>query len=133
MTMITTPQWLYLAYGFNILILIPVVYAMLFGEGVANVFEGRVPESEGLRIMVGCLWCAILIASIAGFVWPAFFAPVMIVQVIYKSLWLFLFVLPLARASLPIPVGITTVFVIIVLSYPILLWLATRPRLTAAM
>jgi hypothetical protein len=131
--MITTPNWLYLAYCFNILILIPVVFAMLFGAGVTDVFEGKVSESAGLRLMVGSLWCAILVASVAGLAWPAFFAPVLIVQVIYKSLWLLLFVVPLARVGAPIPFGISAVFAVIIVSYPILFWLATRPRVPSAL
>jgi hypothetical protein len=125
--MITEPNWLYFAYGFNILILVPVVYATLFGGGVTNVFESKVPESAGLRLMIGSLWFAILVSSVAGFVCPEFFAPVVIVQVIYKSLWLLLFILPLARSGAPIPIGITAVFGLIVVSYPVLFWLAIRP------
>lgn len=125
--MITAPKWLYLAYGFNILILVPVVWSMFFGPGVANVFEDKVAESAGLRLMVGSLWFAILLASCAGFIWPSFFAPVMLIQILYKSLWLLVFVLPLMRASAPFPVGISAVFAMIVVSYPVLLWLATRP------
>ena len=124
--MITNPNWLYPAYIFNILILVPVVYAMLLGSGVATVFQGTVPESPGLRLMVGSLWFAILVASVAGLIWPSYFSPLLIVQIIYKSLWLVLFVLPLWRAGQTVPAGISTTFVIIVITYPILLWLATR-------
>jgi hypothetical protein len=124
--MITEPKWLYFAYGFNILILVPVVYALLVGGGVTNVFESKVPESAGLRLMVGSLWFAILLSSVGGFIWPGFFAPVVILQVIYKSLWLLLFILPLAQSGAPIPIGITAVFVLIVVSYPVLFWLAIR-------
>jgi hypothetical protein len=124
---ITAPKWLYLAYGFNILILVPVVWSMFFGPGVVNVFENKVAESAGLRLMVGSLWFAILLASFAGFIWPSFFAPVVLVQIVYKSLWLLVFVLPLIRTSAPFPVGISAVFAGIVISYPVLLWLASRP------
>jgi hypothetical protein len=125
--MITAPGWLYFAYVFNILILIPVVYSMFFGAGVENVFEGKVVESAGLRLMVGSLWFAILVASLAGLIWPSFFAPVLIIQVIYKSLWLLIFVIPLLRLGQPFPVGITLVFAAIVASYPVFFWLASRP------
>jgi hypothetical protein len=129
--MITTPHWLYIAYGFNIFILLPVVYSMFFGAGVENVFEGKVAESAGLRLLVGSLWFAILIASVAGLIWPTFFAPVVIIQLIYKSSWLLVFILPLIRSNAPFPVGITLVFSAIILIYPIVLWLATRPAAKA--
>jgi hypothetical protein len=124
--MINSPKWLLLAYAFNILILVPVCYSMLLGAGVANVFEGKVIESEGLRLMVGSLWFGILVASIAGLLWPSFFAPVIIVQVIYKTLWLLIFVLPLLYSGKAVPVGISSVFAFIAVSYPLIFWLSLR-------
>lgn len=129
--MITNPNWLYPAYILNIVILVPVVYAMLLGSGVTNVFAGTVVESPGLRLMVGSLWFAILVASVAGLIWPSYFSPLLIVQVIYKSLWLILFVVPLWRAGQTVPVGIAMSFVLIVITYPVLLWLATRVNLNS--
>jgi hypothetical protein len=85
-----------IAYVANILILVPVVHAMFFGRGVSDVFAGRVDESLGLRLLVACLWSAILLGSIAGLWWPRFFAAVLPIQILYKSLWLVLFVAPLA-------------------------------------
>lgn len=99
---------------------------MLFGNGIANVFEGKLTDSEGLRLLVGSLWTAILAASIAGIWKPTFFAPIMIVQVIYKSLWLANFIVPQMMAGAAIPVGISAVFAIIVVTYPIFLWLGIR-------
>jgi hypothetical protein len=92
------------------------------------VFEGRVLESAGLRIMVGSLWAAILVASIAGLWWPGFFAPVLLIQVFYKALWLGLFVLPVAQQSgwSAIPMGISVTFLLIVLTYPFIFWFALR-------
>jgi hypothetical protein len=87
-----------------------------------------VQESSGLRLMVGSLWCAILLASIAGLAQPGFFAPVLIIQVIYKAMWLALFVVPTWRMGTAVPLGITSVFIAIVISYPVLFWLATRPH-----
>ena len=124
--MIIAPKWLLAAYAFNILILAPVCYAMLLGNGVGSVFEGKVEESAGLRLLVGSLWCAILMASIAGLLWPAFFAPVLLIQIVYKALWLIVFIMPLWLASKPFPVGISLVFVMIVVSYPVLFWLSIR-------
>ena len=40
-----------------------------------------VNESAGLRLMVGSLWMAILAASTLGFLYPRFFAPVLLIQI----------------------------------------------------
>ena len=97
--MIINPKWLLATYALNIIILVPVCYAMIFGAGVANVFDGVVEESPGLRLLVGSLWSAILFASIAGLFRPAFFAPIILIQIVYKSMWLALFILPLWMAT----------------------------------
>jgi hypothetical protein len=121
-------NFLKIAYGANIIILAPVVYNMLFGSGVAQVFEGQVNESAGLRIMVGSLWAAIMLASLAGFWMPRFLAPVLLIQIFYKALWLGLFVLPILQTAgwNAIPKGISLVFLGIVVSYPFLFWAAMR-------
>lgn len=121
-----------LAYVANILILVPVVHAMLIGGETTRVFEDRVADSAGLRIMVGSLWAAILLASIAGLGWPQFFAPVLLIQIVYKALWLVLFVAPAARRTglTSIPFGISATFLVIVLTYPVILWFAMRSPLT---
>ena len=120
------PAWLIPAYVANILILLPVCYSMFFGNGVASVFEGKVAESEGLRLLAGSLWLAILIASAAGLAAPAMFAPVLLIQIVYKSVWLLAFVLPLITAGKPFPVGIAAVFLLIVIVYPVLYLLSVR-------
>ncbi len=111
------------AYAANILILVPVCYGLIAGSGVAGVFEGKVAESAGLRLLVASLYVAILVASVAGLKWPAFFAPILIAQIIYKTLWLAMFAAPLVLAgrSGDVPWGISSSFIGIVLIYPILL------------
>ena len=111
------------AYAANILILVPVCYGLIAGSGVAGVFEGKVAESAGLRLLVASLYVAILVASVAGLKWPAFFAPILIAQIIYKTLWLAMFAAPLVLAgrSGDVPWGISSSFIAIVLIYPILL------------
>lgn len=110
------------AYGANIIILVPVCYAMFAGRGVASVFDGVVAESAGLRLMVGSLWLAILLASAAGLFVPRFFAPILLIQILYKSVWLAVFVLPLLSRGRPLPTGISITFAAIVIVYPILFW-----------
>jgi hypothetical protein len=117
-----------IAYAANIIILVPVISAMFTARGVANVFDGRVDESLGLRLLVASLWTAILIGSIAGLWWPRFFAALLPIQIIYKSLWLGVFVVPLAQRSGwdAVPKGISITFLIIVVTYPFILWFAMR-------
>ncbi|MEM8919161.1 MAG: hypothetical protein AAGE37_09905 [Pseudomonadota bacterium] len=122
--MLTGVGLLRLAFLANIVILVPICWGMFFGSGVAGVFEGKVEESPGLRLLVGSLWFAILLASVAGLYAPRFFAPVVLIQIVYKSLWLLAFILPLVLAgkSDAVPWGIATTFLLIVLSYPFLFW-----------
>ena len=112
-----------IAYIANILILIPVCFGMLAGNGVASVFEGKVDESVGLRLLVGSLWFAILAASVAGIWLPRTFAPLVVVQIVYKTLWLVTFAAPLILSgqSGRVPWGIAGSFIGIVLVYPVLL------------
>ncbi|WP_108812636.1 hypothetical protein [Sphingorhabdus sp. Alg231-15] len=113
-----------LAYIANILILAPICWSMFFGSGVTSVFDGKVEESAGLRILVGSLWLAILVGSAIGMFAPRVFAPVILIQIFYKSIWLLVFVLPLIAAgeSDQVPWGISATFIAIIVSYPILFW-----------
>ena len=124
--MISSPNWLYPPFIANILILVPVCWSLILGGSSGAVFQGRVDESEGLRLLVGSLYVAILLASIFGLLFPAFFAPIILIQIVYKSLWLLIFVLPLITRGEPIPTGIASTFAIIVLTYPFFFWMATR-------
>ncbi|MEM6555867.1 MAG: hypothetical protein AAF642_08340 [Pseudomonadota bacterium] len=118
-----------LPYLLNILILVPVCWAMYSGTGRTAVFEGKVSWSDDLASLVAALWTAILVASLAGLVWPRLFVPLLLVQVIYKSLFLAIIIVPLARqGSLSaVPMGITVSFALIVLTYPWAIWMAWKP------
>ena len=85
-------------------------------------------DSLGLRLLVGSRWCAILVGSIVGLFQPGFFAPIIMVQVFYKALWLLGFVVPAFQKGgwEAVPIGISATFVFIVVTYPILLVLAAR-------
>lgn len=115
------------AYAANIVILVPVLAG--FVQGVDPVFEGRVTDSSGLRVLVFALWSAILLLSVAGLFRPRALWPVLALQVIYKSRWLLLDALPLAlRDGLQtVPWGVIGAFIAIVVVWPILLALAFLP------
>ena len=82
--------------------------------------QGKFPESEGFRTILGSLWTAILIGSVLGLFWPVPMSPLLLIQVIYKTLWLLVFVLPrlLGGRSQDVPWGISLTFLVIVVSYP---------------
>jgi hypothetical protein len=121
--MIEPQSFLRIAYAANILILVPVCWAMFFDRGVEAVFQNAVTDSDGLRLLVGSLWAAILFASVAGLACPFFFAPVLLIQVFYKATWLLTFVVPLlGTENAAVPTGISVCFGLIVLTYPFLFW-----------
>jgi hypothetical protein len=109
-------------YIFNIIILVPVGLLTLLGGATGNrwVFQGKFPESEGVRTILGSLWTAILIGSVVGLFAPVPMSPLLLIQVIYKSLWLLVFVVPrwLTGRGTEVPWGITATFLVIVGSYP---------------
>lgn len=124
---------LLLPYAFNILVLVPVGSLTLFGgeRGGQLACQGKVPESEGFRTILGSLWTAILLASVLGLLHPVAMSSLLLVQVTYKSLWLVVFVLPrlLGGRGGEVPWGIALTFLVIVVSYP---WVIPWSRVFAA-
>lgn len=117
---------LLIPYVLNILILVPVCLAMFGGAGARLVFEGKVQASGGLEMLVGSLWFGILAASVFGLFMPRVMIPLLVVQVIYKALWLAVFAAPLVLRgrSEDIPAGVATCFALIVLAWPVFIWRA---------
>ena len=66
------------------------------------------------------MWTAIMALSVLGLFAPERFSPVLVMQVIYKILWLLCYALPrLARGRRgEVPWGIGGTFIVIVLTYP---------------
>jgi len=112
------PEPLQIPYILNILILIPIALPTLLD--LWDTAQGKFDESAGWRVLVGSLWTAILVGSVLGLFAPLVYAPLLLMQVIYKSLWLAVFAIPrlAARRLDEIPWGITVSFVVIVLTYP---------------
>ena len=109
-------------YIFNIIVLVPIGLMTLLGgeRGGQLACQNKFPESEGFRTILGSLWTAILIGSVLGLFFPVAMSSLLLIQVIYKSLWLLVFVLPrlLKGKVSEVPSGIALVFLVIVLSYP---------------
>ena len=113
---------LLLPYAFNIIVLVPIGLMTLLGgeRGGQLASQGKFPESEGFRTILGSLWTAILIGSMLGLLYPVPMSPLLLIQVIYKTLWLLVFVLPrlLGGRIGEVPWGIALTFFMIVFSYP---------------
>lgn len=113
---------LLLPYVFNILVLVPIGLLTLLGgeRGGQIACQGKFPESAGFRTILGSLWTATLIGSVLGLFHPVPMSPLLLIQVIYKTLWLLVFVLPrlLSGRSGEVPWGISLTFLAIVVSYP---------------
>lgn len=107
-----------LAYGANVLILLPIAVPTLLRWYATD--QNRFDESAGWRVMVGAMWTAILALSVLGLFQPMRYAPVLVLQVIYKALWLLVYAVPRLRRGQTqvIPWGIATSFVAIVLIWP---------------
>ena len=116
---------LYFPYVFNIVVLVPIGLITLLGgeRGGQLACQGKFPESEGFRTILGSLWTAILLGSILGLIFLVQMSPLLLIQVIYKSLWLLLFVMPrlLTGKISEVPSGIALVFLVIVVSYPLVI------------
>ena len=121
---------LLIPYFANIAILVPVAFGSL--TGLLPISRGRFPESPGWRTITGSLWTAILLCSIAGLFYPFVFAPILLLQVIYKTIWLVFYVLPRLRnadSRKEIHLGIAVSFLLIVIFYPLVIpWSILFPQ-----
>lgn len=117
-----------LPYVANLVILLPVCASMFWGRNQETVaaFEDKVAEVAGLRLLVASLWCAILLCSIGGLFAPQRFVPILLLQVIYKALYLAIYVVPTARSVgwRGVPLGVAISFAAIVAIWPWFLWQA---------
>jgi len=106
------------AYAANLAILLPIAVPTLLR--IYRTDQRKFPESAGWRVLVGALWTGIMVLSAFGLRDPMRYSPVLLLQLIYKTLWLVVFALPLVRrreAHL-IPWGIAISFIAIVVIWP---------------
>ena len=113
--------YLRLAYAFNLLVLLSIGVPTLLRLYPTE--QGKFEESAGWRVLVGALWTAILVLSALDLYAPLRHSPVLVLQVIYKTLWLLVFVLPLVLkgSARSVPWGIAGSFLIIVLVWPFII------------
>ncbi len=116
---------LLLPYIFNIIVLIPIGLLTLLGgeKGGQLACQSKFPESEGFRTILGSLWTAILIGSVLGLFFPLTMSALLLIQVIYKTLWLLVYATPrlLKKRSNEVPWGIALTFLVIIVSYPLVI------------
>jgi hypothetical protein len=111
-------QPLTFAYWANIAILAPIAAPTVF-----RLFPTDQPgfaESGGWRVLVGAPWSAILILSVLGLFHPFRYSPVLLLQSIYKCVWLGVYAGPRALRGewRSIPWGITGAFLVIAALWP---------------
>ena len=113
---------LHLPYIFNIIVLIPIGLLTLLGgeKGGQLACQSKFPESEGFRTILGSLWTAILIGSVLGLFFPITMSALLLIQVIYKTIWLLVYAMPrmLKQGNNEVPWGIASTFLGIIVSYP---------------
>ena len=106
-------------YIANIIVAGWISITSLFFPKVAasSVFSGVYPNSELIRL-VGALWFSIFLISILGLWKPITFSPILIVQLIYKSLWLLVVASPAILNQKDYPSGMASFFLIWVIVLP---------------
>jgi hypothetical protein len=111
-------ETLLFAYWANIALLTPIAVPTVLRLFPTD--QARFTESEGWRILVGAFWVGILSLSILGLFHPLRYSPILLLQLIYKAIWLIVYVVPrLLRGDLAtVPWGITSSFAAIVVVWP---------------
>lgn len=72
-------------------------------------FSGRLESNAGTQVL-GCIWVALGLLSVAGVLRPVRFSPVLLVQFAYKLIWLLAVGLPAAVSGAGVPPVLTAIF-----------------------
>jgi hypothetical protein len=112
-------QLLYMTYAANILVAGPIGILSLFYPEKAAVytFSRAYPRTEVMRL-VGSLWLAIAALSILGLWKPLVYAPVLLLQLMYKGSWLLRVALPAVYQRKEFPKAMAVFFLIWVFVLP---------------
>lgn len=95
--------------------------SILFPKQAARtIFSGAYTDSDLIRL-VGCLWLGITILSLFGLFRPYLFAPVLLLQLIYKGTWLLVVAWPAIRNGIAYPDGMAFFFLIWVTVLPFII------------
>jgi hypothetical protein len=114
-------QPILLAYWVNIVVLVPIAVGTVFRLFPTD--QARFEESAGWRVLAGSLWTGILVLSVLGLFQPMRYSPVLLLQIIYKSIWLTVYVAPrlLRGEATKVPWAMAGIFAAIVVIWPILI------------
>ena len=82
------------------------------------VFNDAYEENDSMRV-IGSFWIAIGIVSLMGIFRPVKFCPILVVQIIYKGLFLIVEVIPKLARKEPIPIGVAAFFLAWVVLLPL--------------
>lgn len=109
------------AYLANVIVAGVVGYYSLFAARTAaqKIFEGMAEASSVMKI-TGSFWLAIAVLSAVGIFYPLQMSVILLVQFVYKGLWLTTVAAPaLIRAERrPIPLGVAAFFLVWVIVLP---------------
>lgn len=86
-------------------------------SAAASVFSGVYHPHPTIRL-VGALWMAIAICSLIGLFRPIAFSPILVLQFIYKFLWLVVVAIPALSTGQNFPKPMAVFFLIWVLVLP---------------
>jgi len=109
-------------YVLNIIVAGQIAVSSIYNpkNAAMTIFGGAYQSTEVIRL-VGCLWLAIALLSLFGLWRPMTFAPVLLLQLIYKGTWLLVVALPALQSNSPFPRAMALFFVIWVLVLPFLI------------
>ena len=85
-------QVIQVAYSANLVLLVPIAVPTVFRLFPTD--QSRFEESQGWKVLVRSLWSSILILSALGLSQPLRYSPMLLLQLIYKSVWLAVYVVP---------------------------------------
>ena len=88
------------------------VGSLFFPKNAAVTVFSNAYQSTAVMRLVGCLWLAIALLSVAGVWRPLIFSPVLLLQLIYKSLWLLVVAFPAIKNNQPFPAGMAIFFLV---------------------
>ncbi|MCB0647505.1 MAG: hypothetical protein KDC49_12640 [Saprospiraceae bacterium] len=108
-----------MVYVANIIVASYIGITSLFFPQTAGkiIFQGVYPNTDIIRL-VGSLWLSIAVLSLLGLWRPLTFSPVLLLQLIYKTSWLVVVVIPAIRNGQNYPTGMASFFLVWVLILP---------------
>lgn len=94
------------------------ISALFFPEtAVRTVFSNIYPSTDAIRL-IGALWLAIALMSLLGLWRPVSFSPVLILQLLYKGMWLLIVAVPALMSKTEFPKEMAFFFTIWVFILP---------------